>query len=347
MAREVVQPGLKIVGVGSALPERMVSNEEISGMLEEANPEEYALSPTDDRWIRKATGIEQRPIGDPESGEATGGLAVIAGRLALERSGVDPLSIEMLLLATTTPDDRVPATAPIVQEELGLENAPSPDINAACSGFVYSLAIADAMMARHGLKRVMVIGGDTLANITDYTDRTTAPLFADGAGAVILESTDEDRGLIGVSLKSKGNRTVLYCPHYEYDEDQEDIDGKPVIKKGTIKMASGRPVFEAGIDYMVQTSQEAMEKAQVSVDEVKVVIGHQANLRMLKGVSKELNIPWEKFAISIDHIGNSSSATIPVTLDEFLQKQELKPGDIVVMPAAGAGMTGGAIVQKW
>lgn len=348
MAKEVLQPGFTIIGVGSALPERIATNDEIAATLKAAHPEEFAASPTDDAWIRKATGIERRPVSDIAKGETTGGLAVIAGGLALEYAGVDPASIDMLVLPTTTPDDVVPATAPVVQEKLGLENAFSFDINAACSGFVYGLTVADSVMARHGFKRAMIIGGDDLSSITDYTDRSTAPLFSSAAGAVIIEATDEDRGLIGANLKTEGNRGVLYCPHYEIEtaESEEDED-RPIFKKGTIKMANGRPVFEAGIDFMVQTSLKAMEEAEITPDDVALVIPHQANLRMIKGVSKGLRIPMERFAVSIDHTGNASSATIPVTLAEHLSSKEISPGEIVIMTAAGAGMTGGTVVQKW
>ena len=340
MAREVTQPGFRIAGIGSALPERRVHNDEIAATLAAAHPEEYARKPTDDPWIRKSTGIVERPIADPNRGETTTGLAVAAGRLALKQSGFSPKSIEMLILATTTKDDNVPAGSPDIQRRLRLKNAFAHDLDAACSGFVFGLVEADAIMARKGLKRVMIIGADTLSTITDYTDRTTAPLFADGAGAVILEATDEDRGLIGSSLRSKGNKSVLYSPRYKKLRDGS-------MEKGTIRMKAGRPVFEAGVEYMVQTSLEAMEEAEVSAEEVTLVVPHQANLRMMRRTVEILGIPEEKMAVSIDHIGNSSAATVPISLDERLQIEELQPGDIVLMPVAGGGITGGAVVIKW
>lgn len=340
MAIEVIQPGFYIASVGSALPAERRSNEVVAKTIFEAQDPDFEGPPTTPDWIVKATGIKNRHISDPEKGETTAGLATIAGKLALERSGVDPKDIGIVFVTTTTEDYVVGSVGPMVQNELGLINAHAPDMNAACSGFVWGMSYVDAMMARRNIKAAMLFGADNLSEITDYTRRTEGILFGSGAGAVVLVATDEDRGIIGQSLKSWGEVDKLYCPHIETDNSGN-------VRRGTIRMAAGRPVFEAGVNYMVDCSKEAMAEADVTADDVVLMIPHQANKGMIDLTARRLGIPEERVAVTIQDIGNTSSASIPITMDRDPKVKALKSGDIVLMPAAGAGFTGGAIVKKW
>jgi len=302
-----------IKGMGSALPEQVLTNADLE-----------KLADTDDEWIVERTGIRERRIGG-----MTSTLSIEAGRLALERSGVDPASIELLVLATTTPDQLVPATASVVQDRLGL-SCGAFDVNAACSGFTYGLVAAQGMI-NMGVGNTLVIGCDSLSRITDYTERGTAILFADGAGAVVL--TAEDRPaptLLGWDLGSDGGAAgILYA----------DI--------GSTLVMDGKEVFRRAVRVMVDSATKTLDMAGVTVDDIALVVPHQANIRIISSAMGRLGLPMERASINLDRVGNTSSGSIPMALDEAHRDGRIAPGDLVLLVGFGAGMTWASALLRW
>lgn len=304
--------GCRITGWGSALPDRVVDNHEISEGLE-----------TSHDWIVERTGIFSRRIGG-----TTHSLAVEAGRLAIENARLTPDDIDMVVLATSTPMRTAPATACGVQNELGISGG-AFDLQAVCAGFVYAITVADGLIST-GATNVLVIGSDTLSKITDFSDRSVAPLFADGAGAVVLSATTGRGELLASSLKSDGSlERLLYCEHGGYWQ------------------MVGKEVFRHAVSYMTKASREALDKAGLTIDDVDLLIPHQANLRIIESACKKLGISMDKVACTIDYTANTSSASIPIALDSAARGDRLNEGDVVLFCGFGAGMTSGAVVMRW
>jgi 3-oxoacyl-[acyl-carrier-protein] synthase-3 len=304
--------GASIRSWGTALPEKVVTNHDLESTLD-----------TSDEWIVERTGIRERRVGG-----TTSGLAIAAGREALERAGWEPESVDLLVLATTSPDQQVPATASTVQHELGLRCG-AFDLNAACSGFVYGLVAAHGFVEA-GLSRILLIGAETLSRITDWDDRSTAILFADGAGAVTLEAVDGPGQLLGWNLGSDGSaRHIL----------DADIGG-------FLRM-DGREVFRRAVRVMVQSGNEALTRAGITADDIAVVIPHQANVRIIDSACEKLGIPSEKAVTVLDRTGNTSSASIPLALADAAESGRLSPGDLVLLVGFGAGMTWASAVIRW
>jgi 3-oxoacyl-[acyl-carrier-protein] synthase-3 len=274
-------------------------------------------------WIVERSGIHERHVGG-----TTAGLSIESGRKALEMSGVDPASIDALVLATTTPDRTVPATSATVQNALGLRCG-AFDVNAACSGFVYGLVQAHGMIAM-GAKKVLVIGTDTLARITDWTDRNTAVLFADGSGAVVLEAVEGPGQLLGWDLDADGS-----AEKYLYTEIG-----------GYIQM-DGKEVFRRAVRIMVDSGQKSLAHAGVTADELALVVPHQANIRIIEAACSRLGVPIEKAATVLHYTGNTSSASIPLALCDALDNGRVKPGDLVLLVGFGAGMTAASAILRW
>jgi 3-oxoacyl-[acyl-carrier-protein] synthase-3 len=290
----------------------VLTNHDLEGMFE-----------TDHDWIVERTGIHQRHVGG-----TTTDLSVEAGRKAIEMSGVDPAEIDTLILATTTPDRTVPASAPGVAALLGLRCG-AFDVNAACSGFMYGLVTAHGLIAM-GAKKILCIGTDSLARITDWTDRNTAILFADGSGAVVLEACDGPGQLLGWDLDADGNaERFLYS----------DIGGY-------IQM-EGKEVFRRAVRIMVDSATKSMAAAGVTADQITLVVPHQANLRIIEASCQRLGIPMDKCAIVLDRTGNTSSASIPLALADGLDAGRVQPGDLVLLVGFGAGMTAASAVLRW
>ncbi|MCY4515893.1 MAG: ketoacyl-ACP synthase III [Acidimicrobiaceae bacterium] len=302
----------RIVGIGTALGERVLTNDELAQMVD-----------TSDEWIIERTGIKQRNIGG-----TTAGLAARAGEAAMEVAGVDPSSIDMLILATTTPDRSVPASSSRVQEALGLDCG-AMDVNAACSGFVYSLVAGHGMIAM-GHERVLVIGAEVLSRITDWTDRATCILFADGSGAAVLERSDQGSDLLGWHVSSDGSmENHLYCEHGDF-----------------IQMA-GQAVFKKAVLVMEESARQSMKQAGLTPDDIDVVVPHQANVRIVETSCKRLGIPFEKAAMVIERTGNTSSASIPLALDDAVRDGRISEGDHVLLVGFGAGMTSASALLRW
>ncbi len=304
--------GAAIAGWGSALPETVLTNTELEDRLD-----------TSDAWIVERTGIRERRVGG-----TTSALSVASGRAALENAGLDASDIDLLVLATTTPDQTVPATSATVQHELGLRCA-AFDLNAACSGFVYSLVTAHALIVT-GADRALVIGTDTLSGITDPTDRGTAVLFADGSGALVLEAMPGDDRLLGWDLGVDGSGVpLLYCD-----------------PGGYVQM-DGREVFRRAVRVTVDSARAAMERAKVTPDDVALFVPHQANLRIIEAANQRLGIPLERTAVVLDRTGNNSAGSIPLALAETADTGRLRDGDNVLLSGFGAGMTWASVVIRW
>src|SRR4051812_12372473 len=305
--------GAHITGWGVALPDKVVTNADLAAVLD-----------TSDEWIHERSGIRKRRVGG-----TTSGLAVEAGRNALEHAGVAPADIGLLVLATTTPDQQVPATASSVQDALGL-HCGAFDLNAACSGFVYGLVTAHQFIEGGGVRRALVIGSETLSRIVDWDDRSTAVLFADGAGAVVLDATDEDPNLLGWDLGSDGAlRSIL----------DADVGGY-------LRM-EGKEVFRRAVRVMIDSATRTMHEAGVTADEIALVVPHQANIRIIESANAKLGLPMERTAVNLDRTGNTSSASIPMALADAADAGRLHAGDLVLMVGFGAGMTWASALVRW
>ncbi len=304
--------GAVITGWGTALPPKVLTNHDLEAMFE-----------TDHDWIVDRTGIHQRHVGG-----TTTDLSVESGRKAIEMSGVDPNEIDTLILATTTPDRVVPASAPGIASELGLRCG-ALDVNAACSGFMYALVLGHGLIGV-GAKKILCIGTDTLARITDWTDRNTAILFADGSGAVVLEACEGPGQLLGWDLDAEGAaERFLYS----------DIGG-------FIQM-EGKEVFRRAVRIMVDSATKSMAAAGVTADDITMVVPHQANIRIIEAACQRLGLPMEKCAVVLDRTGNTSSASIPLALADGLDANRVQQGDLVLLVGFGAGMTAASAVLRW
>ena len=309
--------GARFTGWGLALPERVITNDELSKTME-----------TSDEWIRERTGIHRRHVGG-----STMSLSVESARKAIAMAGLQPSDIDALVLATTTPDRQVPATSAAVARELGL-SCGAFDINAACSGFVYALAVAHGLIAI-GSQRVLLIGTDTLSRITDWTDRNTAVLFADGSGAAVLEAVDGPGHLLAWDLDADGSaEDLLYAE-----------------VGGNIQM-DGKEVFRRAVRIMVDSAQKSLAIAGLTGDDIALVVPHQANTRIIDAACDRLGIPKERTAVVLHETGNTSSASIPLALfdaatDGAMSGRHLRDGDLVLMVGFGAGMTAASAIIRW
>jgi 3-oxoacyl-[acyl-carrier-protein] synthase-3 len=301
-----------ITGWGTALPDKVVTNDDLAAMMD-----------TSDEWIQERTGIQER-----RAGGSTASLSIEAGRQAIEKSGVDPASIDAVILATTTPDQTVPATSASVQDGLGLRCG-AFDLNAACSGFTYALVVAHGLLGA-GANRILVIGTDTLSRITDWTDRGTAILFADGSGAVVLEAVDGPGQLLGWDIDADGSLLPLL---YADVSDYIQMDGKEV--------------FRRAVRIMVDSAEKSMKHAGVTADDLSVVVPHQANLRIIEAACKRLGVGMERAVSVIQRTGNTSSASIPLALADALDDGRINDGDLVLLVGFGAGMTAASAVLRW
>jgi len=304
--------GARFIGWGTSLGHRVVTNDDLTSSMD-----------TNDEWIRERTGIHRRHVGG-----STAELSTISGKAALDMAGIDPKSIDALILATTTPDRTVPATSATVQNALGLACG-AFDVNAACSGFVYGLVVAHGLIGV-GAERIMVIGTDTLSRIVDWTDRNTAPLFADGSGAAIIESTRGHGQLLGWDIDADGSaEEILYA------------------EVGSTIQMNGKEVFRRAVRIMVDSAQKSMAAAGVTTEEISIVVPHQANIRIISAACDRLGISMDKASISIHETGNTSSASIPLALFGDFGQVKPKDGDIVLLVGFGAGMTAASAILRW
>jgi 3-oxoacyl-[acyl-carrier-protein] synthase-3 len=298
---------------------------------------------TSDEWITTRTGIKQRRKANP--GEYTSQFAVRAARQAIERARLDPSEIDLLLCATVTPDQILPSTGCIIQAELGANNAAAMDVVAACSGFLYGLALADSMIRTGQVKNALVIGAEILTQYVDYTDRGTCVLFGDGAGAAVLGAVDGGRGILGAKIKSDGR----------YAEQLFSPGGGTRLPPSAQTLANGdhyfkmkgNELFKVAVRSMADVSRELLDKAGMSSDDIDLFIPHQANQRITEAVADRLKVDKSRVYSNIAVHGNTSSASIPIALDECVEQGKVKEGDIVLMSSFGGGATWGGVLMRW
>jgi len=318
-----------IRGVGAYLPQRVMTNDDISKIVD-----------TTDEWIRERTGIEQRHIA--AEGELTSDMGIAASRQALVRAGIDPVDIDLVVCATSTPDRTFPATAVRIQAGLGISKGAAFDVQAVCSGFVYAMAIADNFLRTGQFKRAIVVGAETFSRILDWNDRGTCVLFGDGAGAVVLEAQTQlggrdDRGILSTAIRSDGRfEELLY------------VDGGPGSTKttGHLRM-NGREVFRHAVQKISGVIEETLVETGYAPDEVDLYVPHQANKRILDGIAKRLNISPSKIVYTLSKHGNTSAASIPLALNVAFEDRRLSERKLVLMEAMGGGLTWGAVLARW
>jgi 3-oxoacyl-[acyl-carrier-protein] synthase III len=323
--------GVRIAGVGHYAPERVLTNADFERMFD-----------TSDEWIISRTGMRERHIARDD--EPTSDMALAASRTAIARAGITPADIDCIIVATVTPDYIFPATACILGSKLGIEGVPAFDIEIACSGFIYGLAVASSMVRAGLYRNILLVGAEKLSSITDFTDRSTAILFGDGAGAAILQAADADSFLSVVLGANGSDPSALYIPNGGTKAPFSDGD----ITANRNKIAqNGREVFRFAVNKMIESSDAALEKANLTYADVDFLIPHQANRRIIDAAAKHMDIPNEKLVVNIDRYGNTSAASIPIALSETYEAGRLKSGDIIVFVGFGGGLSWGALAWKW
>jgi 3-oxoacyl-[acyl-carrier-protein] synthase-3 len=315
-------------GVGHYLPERVVPNSELEALIE-----------TSDEWIKSRSGIERRHF--VAEGQTTSDIATRAAAAALANAGLTPDDIDAIVLATSTADLTFPSAATMVQGNLGMTHGFAFDLQAVCAGFVYALTTANALIVSGQARRVLVIGAETFSKLMDWTDRTTCVLFGDGAGALVLEAqegngTSADRGILSADLHSDGRfKDLLY------------VDGG--VSTGTtghLRM-QGKEVFRHAVEKLAETAHAALDKAGLSPEDVTWIVPHQANIRIIEGTAKRMQLSMDRVVVTVQDHGNTSAASIPLALSVGVQRGQIKPGDLIVTEAIGGGLAWGAVVLRW
>ena len=320
-------PPISITGLGAYVPERVLSNAELSTLVD-----------TTDEWIMERTGIRERRIAAPE--EALTDLALPAARTALAQAGVEGRDIDLLLCATVTPDMMFPTSSALLADTLGAEDAAAYDLLAGCTGFMYALAQAYGMIAAGLAERALVVGGDVLSRILDWTDRSTLVLFGDGAGAVVLEKVDRP-GFLGFELGADGAGGIYLSLPGSGSRRMEDATAN-----GYVHM-NGREVFKFATRVLVSSAQAVLERCDASIDDVDVYIPHQANVRIMDHAAQKLGIDRDRMIVNVDRYGNTSSGSIPLALADAQAAGRLEKGNLVLMTGMGAGLTWGSALMEW
>lgn len=315
-------------GVGHYLPERVVPNSEFEAKID-----------TSDEWIRSRSGIERRHF--VAEGQTTSDLAIRAAKAALEDAGLQAEDIDAIIVATSTPDQTFPSVATMVQAGLGMTNGFGYDVQAVCAGFVFALTNADTMIRGGVAKRVLVIGAETFSKLMDWEDRTTSVLFGDGAGALVLEAseqagTKEDRGILAVDLNSDGRyKDILY------------VDGGVFAGQTGFLRMQGKEVFRHAVEKLASTAKASLEKAGLESSDVDWIVPHQANIRIIEGTAKKMGLTMENVVVTVQDHGNTSAASIPLALSVGKARGQIKQGDLIVTEAIGGGLAWGSVVIRW
>jgi len=322
----------RIVSTGSYLPEKVLSNSEMEKMVD-----------TSDEWITERTGIKERRIADRT--QAASDLAYEASRIALERAGLGPEDIDLIIVATITGDMPFPSTACFLQDKLGATNAAGFDINAACSGFLYSLYIADSFIKSGRHRRILVAGTEVLSKITDWDDRTTCVIFGDGAGAVIVGPSDDDSGLLSININSDGKMWDLI--HVPGGGSRNPASQLTIEQRMHYIKMKGNETFKVAVRTLEDIALKTLEENNIDPSSLSLLIPHQANLRIIQATAERLKVPMDKVIINLDKYGNTSAASIPIALDEALQSGRIKAGDYILLEAFGGGLTWASALIKW
>lgn len=323
-----------IIGTGSYAPSNIVTNDDMAKIVD-----------TSDEWIRSRSGIGARHFA--ATGETTSDMACIAGKRAIDAAGIDRSEIDLVIIATMTPDMPFPSTACLVQSKLGLPNVTTFDMQAACSGFVYGLSVANSMLLSGNFKNALVIGAEKMSGILDFEDRTTCVLFGDGAGAAVLSVTQtaDKVGILGALGGADGSDpSLLQQPGggSAMPATNESIAGRQHFLK-----MNGKEIFKSAVRVMGQASTDIIEQMGYSPDDLNLVIPHQANMRIIESLAKRLAIPMEKFHNNLDRYGNTSAASVPIALDEAYRAGRIQSGDLVLLVAFGAGLTWASTLIRW
>lgn len=324
--------GVSISGTGSYLPTRILTNFDLEKMVD-----------TSDEWIRTRTGIRERRIA--EIGQAASDLALPAAQLALERSGIGPEDLDLIIVGTATPDMVFPSTACQLQAKLGATRAGAFDLSAACTGFIYGLSAGAGLIVSGVAKNVLVVGSECLSKVTDWEDRNTCVLFGDGAGAVVLKPADGRRELLSTSLGADGTRDDLIC--IPGGGSRAPASEETLRDRMHFMKLKGREVFKFAVRIFQELIHDALASCGLNKDDIALVVPHQVNTRIIDAAVKGLNIPVEKVYVNIDRYGNTSAASVPIALDEAVAEGRLKEGDILIMVAFGGGLTWGSAVVRW
>lgn len=321
-----------IAGTGSYAPEKVLSNKDLEKMVD-----------TSDEWIKERTGIEQRRVA--EEGSATSDLALKAALNALESAGMEGSEVDLIVVATITPDMFFPSTACFVQQKLGVSGNIAFDVTAACSGFIYALSSACLYINSGMVENALVIGAETLSRVTDWEDRSTCVLLGDGAGAVVLKADEKKKGIMSFSLGADGSAWEML--HIPGGGSKTPSSAETVEKRMHYIKMKGNELFKIAVRVLVESAGSALEKAGLSVEDVDLFIPHQANLRIINAVARRLGLQESQVYTNLDMYGNTSAASIPLAMDEAAGKGLLKQGDIIVLDAFGGGLTWGACVLEW
>ena len=330
----IPRPFAEIAGLGVAVPDRVVTNADFEKTLD-----------TSDQWIVERTGIRERRLAGP--GESLAMLSQQASEIAMEKAGITAGDLDAIVLGTATPDRLLPSTACDLQALLGADNAAAFDISAACPGFIYAITVAEALIAAGQSENVLVVGAEKLSTITDMTDRSTAILFGDGAGAAVIRpvSRSNGRGILSTFIRSDGKLApLLYRPG---GGACDPISEKVVRERSHFIKMAGREVFKAAVLAMSQACDEALSRAGVTSDQIDLLVPHQANIRIIEATAKHAGVPMEKVMVNVDRYGNTSSASIPLAIDQAITEGRIKPGSLLLLVAFGAGFTWGSVVVRW
>ena len=325
--------GARIEGIGAYTPSRRMSNDELAAFLD-----------TSDEWIRSHTGIGYRHVASED--EATSDLGAQAAKVALDRSGTDPESIDMVLVATASSDYvGFPSTACIVQDKIGAKNAAAMDIGVGCTGFVYGLETAKGFIASGAANRVLLIGSEVLTRIVDWTDRSTCVLFGDGAGAAVISPSANGRGILDSVLKADGSG-ASYLAREVGGTRAPFKPGHSAERDLLIKM-EGQPVYNFAVPAIIEVIRQILDRNRLTIDDITYIVPHQANRRIIEAAAKRSRIPTEKFYLNIEEYANTSAATIPIALNELYERGQIGRGDLLITVGFGAGLTFGGNLLKW
>jgi 3-oxoacyl-[acyl-carrier-protein] synthase-3 len=323
----------RVTGVGSAVPRKILTNQDLSKMVD-----------TSDEWITTRTGIKERHI--MSEGEKFSDLCTKAAELALKRAHLKPEELDMILIGTISGDMPFPATACLVQRNLKATRAAASDLSAACVGFLYGLHLADGLIQSAKAENVLVIGGEVLTRYVDWTDRATCVLFGDGAGAVVLQATKGDHGILGSRMKCNGDYADFICMPGGGSNHPAN-DPKSIEQKLPYIKMKGNETFKVAVKAMADVTAALLSEQGFSKDEIKIFIPHQANERIIDAVGERLKFPSERVYKNVDRYGNTSAASIPIALDECVQRELIKTGDLVLLTAFGAGLVWGSVLIRW
>jgi 3-oxoacyl-[acyl-carrier-protein] synthase-3 len=322
----------KIIATGSYVPENVITNQDLEKIVE-----------TSDDWITERTGIKERRI--VNGNQATSDLAFEAASIALKRAHLRPKDIDLIIVATITPDMPFPSTACILQDRLGAKNAAAFDVNAACSGFLYGLHIANGLIRSGTNQRILLVGAEVLSKVTDWQDRTTCVLFGDGAGAAIIEATKEKRGILSTRINSDGSLSELIC--LPGGGSRNPCTRDSILKRLNFIKMKGNETFKVAVRTLEELVIKTLDDNKLEPSQLSLLIPHQANIRIIQATAKRLNMPMDKVFVNIEKFGNTSAASVPIALDEAVQTGRVQEGDYILLEAFGGGLTWASSLIRW